>query len=60
LPGGTAKVKSCKEESHQDLGKLSAEISRKLGKIDLLFTEETLDVYALDGLILELRETLQQ
>ena len=43
----------------QELGKFYAEISQKLGKIDLLFAEETLDVCAVDGFILEIRETLR-
>jgi hypothetical protein len=33
--------------------------NEKLGKIDLLFAEETLDVCAVDGFILEIRETLR-
>jgi short-subunit dehydrogenase involved in D-alanine esterification of teichoic acids len=43
----------------QELGKFYAEISQKLGKIDLLFAEETLDVCAVDGFILEILETLR-
>jgi NADP-dependent 3-hydroxy acid dehydrogenase YdfG len=43
----------------QELGKLYAEISQKLGTIELLFAEETLDVCAVDGFILEIREALR-
>ena len=37
-----------------DLGKFYVEVSQKLGKIDLLFAQETLDVCAFDGFILEI------
>jgi hypothetical protein len=41
-----------------DLGKLFAEISREVTKIDLLFAEETLDVRAFDRFIIATRATL--
>jgi NAD(P)-dependent dehydrogenase (short-subunit alcohol dehydrogenase family) len=41
----------------EDLGKFYAEISQKLGELDLLFAAETLDVCAVDEFILEIRGT---